>query len=63
MPSYLRPGAKDEFLALLQNFKTGAQRGQLEKMIANDGFTVYEFSKALRKGKDDLIDNVQDIVY
>lgn len=48
-------GNKDEFLALLQNFKTGAQRGQLEKMIANNGFTVYEFSKALRKGKDELI--------
>lgn len=48
-------GNKDEFLSLVQNFKTGAQKGQLEKIINSNNFTMIEFSKALRKGKDELI--------
>ena len=48
-------GNKDEFLGLLQNFRTGAQKGQLEKIIHNNNFTVMEFTKALRKGKDELV--------
>ena len=48
-------GNKDEFLGLLQNFRTGAQKGQLEKIIYSNNFTVMEFTKALRKGKDELI--------
>lgn len=48
-------GHKDEFFNRLQNFKTGAQRGQLEKIVKSNNFTVMEFCKALRKGKEDLI--------
>ena len=46
---------KGEFLVFLQNCKTRAQKGQLEKMIFDNSFTVMKFSKALRKGKDELI--------
>lgn len=48
-------GNKDEFLLHIQNFRTGAQKGQLEKIINSNNFTMMEFSKALRKGKDELI--------
>lgn len=48
-------GNKDEFLSILQNFRTGAQKGQLEKIIDSKNFTVMEFTKALRKGNNELI--------
>lgn len=48
-------GRKDEFITLLQSYKTGVQKNQFDKIINSSNFTVMEFSRALWKGGDNLV--------